>query len=146
MIVVSNASPLISLARIGKLDILRELYGEFTIPEAVWDETVVEGRDQPGANEIKSANWIIRKAVVNKQLAQALKQELDEGESEAIALAVEEGADLLLMDERIGRESASHLGLRYTGLVGVLIEAKSKSLIPAVEPLLNALPISPVSG
>lgn len=68
-----------------------------------------------------------------------MQQDLDRGEAEAIALAVEEEADLLLMDERIGRESANHLGLRYAGLVGVLIEAKSKALVREVKPLLDAL-------
>lgn len=79
------------------------------------------------------------KPVANRQLVQALQQELDHGESEAIALAVEENADLLLMDERIGRESARHLGLRHTGLIGILIEAKSKRAISGIRPLLDAL-------
>jgi predicted nucleic acid-binding protein len=64
---------------------------------------------------------------------------LDAGEAEAIALALEIGAELLLMDDRLGRESARHLGLHYTGLIGVLIEARRKGLIRAVKPHLDAL-------
>lgn len=139
MIVVSNASPLINLARIGRLLLLRDLYGQLTIPEAVWNEVVIEGKDQPGASEIEAATWIRRKVVTDNQLVRILQQDLDDGEAEAIALAVEEEADLLLMDERIGRESANHLGLRYVGLVGVLVEAKSKALVREIRPLLDAL-------
>ena len=76
---------------------------------------------------------------MNRQLVRALQQELDAGEAEAIALALETGAELLLMDEHLGRETAHHLGLRYTGLIGVLIEAKHKGLISAVKPHLDTL-------
>jgi predicted nucleic acid-binding protein len=137
--IVSNASPLINLARIGKLDLLRQLYGEILLPEAVWHEVVVDGAGQPGANEVEAAAWIGRRSAKNKQLVQALLQELDAGEAEAIALALEEGADWLLMDEPLGRESARHLKLRCIGLVGVLLAAKRKGLIPAIKPCLDAL-------
>ena len=139
MSVVSNASPLINLARIGKLDLLHDLYGEVTIPEAAWREVVVEGAGQPGADEVKGTTWIKTHTVVNRQLVRALQQELDAGEAEAIVLASEMEAELLLMDERLGRETARHLGLRYTGVIGVLIEAKRKGLISAVKPHLDAL-------
>ena len=139
MKIVSNASPLINLARIGKLGILRELYGELIVPEAVWQEVVVEGAGQPGADEVETANWIKTQAATNRELEQALQQELDPGEAGAIALAIGIGADLLLMDEHLGREVACHLGLRYTGLVGILIEAKRKGQIRAVKPLIDSL-------
>jgi predicted nucleic acid-binding protein len=139
MSIVSNASPLINLARIGKLDLLRQLYGEVTIPSAVWQEVVVEGAGQPGADDLKAATWIKTQAVTNRELVRALQQELDAGEAEAIALALEIGAELLLMDERLGRETAHHLGLRYTGLIGILVEARHKDLVGAVKPELDAL-------
>jgi len=137
--VVSNASPLINLARIGKLDLLRELYGELVVPEAVWQEVVVQGAGQPGADEVEAAAWIKRHAVTNRSLVHALQQDLDAGEAEAIALASEIQAELLLMDEHLGRETARHLGLRYVGLIGVLIQAKRKGLIGAIGPHLDAL-------
>jgi len=139
MSVVSNASPLINLARIGKLGLLRQLYGELVIPEAVRHEVIVEGVGQPGAREVEVAAWFETRAVTNRHLVRALQQELDAGEAEAIALALEMGAELLLMDERVGRESARHLGVRYTGLIGVLVEAKHKGLISAVKPHLDTL-------
>ena len=139
MSVVSNASPLISLARIGKLDLLRQLYDELFIPEAVWHEVVIEGVGQPGADEVKAATWIKIQSVINTPLVHALRQELDAGEAEAIVLTLETQAELLLMDERVGREVAKHLGLRYTGLIGVLVEAKHKGVLSAVKPQLDAL-------
>jgi len=84
MKIVSNSSPLINLARIGKLGLLRELYGELIIPEAVWHEVVVEGSGQPGADEVKGADWIKAQVVTNRDLKRALQQELDAGEAEAI--------------------------------------------------------------
>jgi len=139
MSVVSNASPLINLARIGKIDLLRELYGELLIPEAVWQEVVIEGAGQPGAEEVRTAPWIQAREVANKDLVRALRQDLDAGEAEAIALALEIGAELLLMDERLGRETARHLGVRYAGLIGILVEAKRKGLINAIKPHLDTL-------
>ena len=115
MSVVSNASPLINLARIGKLTLLHDLYGELIVPEAVWQEAVVEGAEQPGADEVESATWIKTQAATNRQLVNALQQDLDAGEAEAIALTLEIGAELLLMDEHLGRETARHLGLCYVG-------------------------------
>ena len=99
----------------------------------------MDGAGQPGAGDINTADWVKRTPVENRHLVQALRQDLDPGESEAIALALELGADLLLMDERFGRESAQYFGLRYIGLVGVLIEAKHKGLISTVQPYLDAL-------
>lgn len=139
MHVVSNSSPLINLARIGKLTLLRELFGVLIVPDAVWQEVVVEGAGQPGADEVRSAEWIQRQAVMNTQLVQALQQDLDAGEAEAIALSLELGADLLLMDENLGRQTARHLGLRYIGLIGALVMAKRRGLISAVKPHLDML-------
>jgi predicted nucleic acid-binding protein len=139
MKIASNASALINLARIVKLDLLRALYGEIVIPEAVWQEVVVNGAGQPGSEEVKAATWIRKQVVTNRQLMHVLQQELGAGEAEAIALATEIKADLLLMDERLGRETAHHLGLRCIGLIGILIEARRKGFITAVKPHLDAL-------
>lgn len=139
MIVVSDASVLINLARIGELNLLHRLYGKILIPHAVWQEVVVEGAGQPGAEEVRTSSWIETRDVANEHLVRALRQDLDAGEAEAIALALEVGADLLLIDERLARETAQHLGVRYVGLIGVLIVAKRKRLIGAIKPHLDRL-------
>jgi predicted nucleic acid-binding protein len=139
MKVVSNTSPLINLAWIGRLEILHELYGAIQIPEAVWHEIVVQGAGQPGAKEVSHASWIETCPVDNKLLVLALHQELDADEAEAIALAIEQKSELLLMDERLGREAARYFGLYYTGVIGVLIEAKQKGLIGSIKEQLDSL-------
>jgi len=139
MSVVSNASPLINLARIGRLELLPQLYGELIVPEAVWHEVVVEGAGQPGAEEIEAASWIQVQQTKNRELVLALRQELDAGEAEAIALALETEADFLLMDEHLGRETAVHMGARCVGLIGIFVEAKRRGLVSEIRPLLNAL-------
>lgn len=139
MTIVSNTSPLINLARIGELDLLQELYETLIVPDAVWQEVVIDGAGLPGAAQVETSGWIKVQSVRNVQLVQALRQELDPGEAEAITLAVETNADLLLMDERLGRETARHLGIHYTGLIGTLIEAKQKGIIRSIKLRLDAL-------
>lgn len=88
-VIVSNASPLINLARIGHLTLLQAVYGELVIPQAVWEEVVVAGAGQPGAEEVRRADWIRVCPVTDHHLVNALRQDLDAGEAEAIALAAE---------------------------------------------------------
>jgi uncharacterized protein len=139
VIVVSDASPLLNLAIIGQLDLLRQLYDEVVVPQAVYDEVVVLGSDMPGASDVRDAHWILTKQVMNRPLITALRLRLDRGEAEAIALASELNADLLLVDERKARLVASQFGLKFTGLLGLLVEAKQKRMIVAVKPLVDRL-------
>lgn len=136
MRVVSNSSPLIGLARVNQLHLLQQLYSEIHLPAAVWNEVVVQGAGQPGATAVQSAAWIRQSAVKNAPLVLSLSQELGAGESEAIVLAQELPADLLILDERHAREKARRLGIRFTGVLGVLVEAKSRGLLPAVKPVM----------
>ena len=140
MIVVSDTSPITSLAAIGQLDLLRQLYSKILIPEAVYQELTSTETPVPGSSEIKTLEWIQVRQVTNRSLvATLLGQQLDEGECEAIALFIELNAELLLIDERRGRAEADRLGLRITGLLGVLVEAKQKGFILAVKPVLDNL-------
>ena len=138
MIVVSNTSPIMNLAAVDQLPLLRRLYAKVIIPQAVYEELVVGG-EQPGSAEVQTCEWIETRAVMDQTLVTALAGELDKGEAESIILAKELQADRLLLDERRGREVASRFGLRFTGLLGVLIEAKHKGHLPAVKPVLDGL-------
>ena len=139
MIVVSNTSPIVNLAAVGQLQLLQQLYDKISIPQAVHHEIVVVGVGQPGASEVRSSNWIETLQVQNRAMAASLQLKVDVGEAEAVARAAELDADLLLLDERQGRAAASHFGLKFTGLLGVLREAKHKGLVPAIQPILDDL-------
>jgi predicted nucleic acid-binding protein len=139
MIVVANAGPLIALARIGQIDLLRSLYGQVHIPLAVRDEVGVSREDLPGAIEVDEATWIHLNTVQDEVAVQLLRERLDAGESEAIVLAMEMAADLLLIDEARGRRVAETRGLKRIGTIGTLILAKKHGFITDVTPLLDKL-------
>jgi predicted nucleic acid-binding protein len=137
--IVSNTSPLINLAMIGELDLIQQLYGVIYIPQAVYDEIVIKGIGQAGAEQIKNSTWINVQPVQNTLLVKSLSLQLDKGESEAITLAIEQSADLILLDEKRGRSIASQFNLRPLGLLGILIQAKKTGLIPFVKPIIDKL-------
>ncbi|MBW4591963.1 MAG: DUF3368 domain-containing protein [Brasilonema angustatum HA4187-MV1] len=139
MIVVCDTSPITNLAAVGQLKLLQQLYNNIIIPQAVYDEMVNLDYAVPGAIKVQSLSWIQHQQVINLTLVTTLLAELDQGEAEAIVLAIELGADLLLLDERRGRKVASRYGLNITGLLGILIEGKHKGLIATVKPVLDDL-------
>jgi uncharacterized protein len=141
VIVISDTSAITNLAAIQCLQLLPQLYNQVTIPEAVYRELAEIDPPVPGTLEVQTAPWLRVKQLVNRAVVERLQVEvrLDPGESEAIALALELGADLLLIDERRGRAEADRLGVKITGLLGILVEAKQKNLIVAVKPLMDAL-------
>lgn len=141
MIVVSDTSPLSGLAIAGYLSLLPQLYGRVIIPVAVADELKRGGQDEPRITEVLAPDWIEVRQPQDLALVEALQVEhnLDRGESEAIALALELKADELLIDERLGRREASRLGLSITGLLGILLVAKRRGLIGEIRPVVNAL-------
>ncbi len=141
MIVVSDTSVITNLTAVQHFHLLPQLYNQVTIPEAVYRELADIDPPVPGTLEVQDAPWLEVRQVVDREVIEHLqgKVRLDPGESEAIALAVELNADLLLIDERRGRAEADRLGLKITGLLGILVEAKRKELIAAVKPLIDAL-------
>ncbi|MEH2232185.1 MAG: DUF3368 domain-containing protein [Nostoc sp.] len=139
MIIVSDTSPINNLAAINHLHLLQQLYGTVLIPEAVYRELTDPNFPVAGAIEVQTFIWIQTRPVQDRTLVEALSNELDIGEAEAIALALEMKADQVLIDERRGRMIAARLNLGYTGILGILVEAKSQRLISAVKPLLDAL-------
>lgn len=141
MIVVSDTSAITNLATIQQLQLLSQLYNQIIVPEAVYRELVEIEPPVPGTIEVQTASWLIVKQVINREVVNRLQNEvrLDPGEAEAIALSLELKAALLLIDERRGRAEADRLGIKITGLLGILIEAKQKDLIVAVKPLMDSL-------
>ena len=140
MTAVRNASPLIVFARVGRLDLLGEVYSTVLVPPAVWRE-VAEAGARPGAAAIAQAAWLQRRSVAApRTVIQGTARRLGPGESEAIALASEfAGSVPLLLDDLKGRRVALELGLPVVGSAGVLVAAKDLGLIAAVRPLLEDL-------
>lgn len=131
MIVVSNTTPLIGLATIQRFDLLKALFNEIHIAQAVYDEAVVAGREVGGAKrEVSQATWIKVVPVQDRLAVDVLLDELDLGEAETIVLARELQADWVLMDERKGRRKLTQLNLNKVGTVGILLQAKQRGLIP----------------
>ena len=103
MRVVCDSSALIGLTKIGKLDILKEVFGEVYIPNAVFDEVASGGRGKPGAKEILAAKWVRKKAVQDRRTVEILIAELGHGEAEVLVLGKEMDADLLILDDEKAR-------------------------------------------
>lgn len=135
--VVSNTTPIISLLKINKLEILKELYSEVYIPQEVFNE-IEAGKDKEFYADLSKFEWIrIEKIENEKSLSYFL--DLDKGEAEAIILATEKEADLIILDETLGRYHAKHARLKVTGTIGVLLKAKQLGHIAELKPLLIEL-------
>ncbi len=139
MRVVSNSSPLINLAIIGKLSLLETFFSTVWIPNAVWHECVIEGAGKPGVDAIKEAKFLKRSVPKDAALLRLLQRELDAGESEALVLAIEMQADLILLDERDARNIASIYELKTTGVLGILLRAKREEYITSMRAYLDQL-------
>ncbi|MFM7405890.1 MAG: DUF3368 domain-containing protein [Cuspidothrix sp.] len=139
MIVVSDTSALSNLALVDHLGLLESIYHKVIIPDVVASELVAASN--PTISAILQLDWIQTQFLKNSQLANQLQQErgLDAGEANAIALALELQADDLLIDERLGRQEALRLGIPIIGILGILLVAKQRSLIPQVQPVMDAL-------
>jgi predicted nucleic acid-binding protein len=139
MIVVSNTSPITNLAAIGRLDLLKELFGTVLLATAVVDELHSCDKDQAGRVDAAHIPWIDVRTVADRALVASLLFDLDAGEAETIALAYETSADVVLIDERRGRHIAGRLGLKPLGLLGVLVLAKRRGDISEVKPVVDDL-------
>lgn len=131
MIIVSNSGPIISFARANSLELLNQVLQEIKIPAAVYEEIVLHGGIKPGSAEIKDAHWIKRETVKKVSLVNQLPLSLGLGEREAIVLA-EELKAFLLIDDRLARKEAEKRGIMCFGSLRVLKEAKSKGLIEKI--------------
>jgi len=137
--IVSNTSPITNLAGIGQLELLHQLYSSLTSPQAVYNEMSTIGRTVPGAFEVQTLPWIMVQPAIDSNKVEAFRAVLDPGEAEAIVLALELNAELLIIDERPGRAIARQNNIPIIGVLGVLLEAKQQGSIAAVKPLIDRL-------
>jgi predicted nucleic acid-binding protein len=141
LLIVSDTSAVSALAISGWLGWLRLRWERVLLPEAVWHELEAIGdeRGLQALHDAKSEGWLSVHHVEDRERVTKLADILDQGESEAIALAIELGASALLIDEKDGREIAKSLGLPTTGTLGLIIWAKREGLISSAEQSLESL-------
>lgn len=138
MTVICNATPLINFAAINRLDILQAMFSQVVIPQAVYNETT--GSSLPGSQSVLEAiasGWL--QVYTISAIPAEIPTELDKGEREAIALALEISEQRILLDEREARQVAQRLGLQVIGTLGILLLAKDNQVILQVQPLLDGM-------
>jgi predicted nucleic acid-binding protein len=138
VIVVSDTSPIRALVHVNQTELLSHIFGDVLIPPAVARELE---HPAPGYNRVRVHDYPFMRVVEPSPgpTLDSLRAQLDPGESEAIALALEVGAAVLLIDEFKGRSVAAQMGVAVTGLLGLFRRAKEQGLITQVRPLLDEL-------
>lgn len=133
--IVSDAGPIVVFARIGRLSLLRDVTGTLLIPDAVHSEIFFNKGAMPGASEVAQAAWIQRVSVADRSIVDRMPSVLHEGEREAIALAKERGAQLLVDDIRARRAAIDH-GVEIFGTLRILDQAKRSGHISLARPII----------
>ena len=136
MKVVANTTPLISLASIGKLELLKDIFGEVIIADAVYNE--IKAKQGYGYNEIDT-DFIKVQSIKGIAYRDFLLNQLDLGETETIILAKELDADFVIIDENIAYKIAKSSELNVVRTLSILLRAKEKGLISALKPLLDEM-------
>ena len=129
MRVVVNSTPLIALALVEQLELLRHLFDEIIIPVSVYEEIVQQGKGRPGADAVSRASWLQVRAPRREAALPPVLLGLDPGEMDVLLLAQELQADWVLIDEKLGRKTAEALGLRVKGTLGILLSAYRSRLL-----------------
>lgn len=135
MLVVSDATPIISFVKMDKLDILQKLFGEVVLPKAVYDEVTSNPQFVDEARKIRACSFFKVVTVSSNETVNLLRRAtgLDLGESEAIVYTDENKGDLLIVDEVKARQVATSMSLRITGTIGVLTVANQEGLLSREE-------------
>lgn len=136
--VIVNSTPLIALCKVNQLELLRELYTEITIPEAVFQEVTAKN-DSVKRKILENGAWIHVQSVSDTIDRRMYKAKLHDGEVEVMILAQEIKADLVITDDNAARKTAIYLSLPLTGTVGVLLRAKAEGLVPKVMPIVDSM-------
>lgn len=121
--VVVDSSCLIGLAEVKQFELLKKLFSEVYIPEVVYEEVAVKGKNEVGSKETKKAiqdGWIEKKTVIDKIAVQALSSTLGKGESEVIVLYKELKIDYALIDEKMARDMAELMDVNVIGIIGTI--------------------------
>lgn len=120
---IVNATPLIALALVDQLELLRQIFDQVIVPESVYNEVSGHGSERPGAEAIAQAIWLQIETPQTRPTIEPVLMGLDQGELDVLLLAQETQPDWVIIDERLGRRAARALGLPLKGTVGVLLTA-----------------------
>ena len=136
--IIVNSTPLIALAKVNMLELLKEMYGQIIIPEAVYREVMEKG--DVAAQRVEAAlEWIdVRKVDPNLE-RRMYRAKLHDGEVEVMLLAQIIGADAVVIDDGAARKTAEYLELPLTGTLGIMIKAKQRGLLDAVMPVVQQM-------
>lgn len=136
---MADTSVVSNLALVGAAKLLPALFGKLIVPEQVWRELLRGAELYEGLRFLRDIDWLEVRAVPLSASLTELSKEVDLGEAEAIALALELKADLLLVDDSDGRTAAMRHGIPIMGLLGVLIRAKEKGLVERISGWIEEL-------
>ncbi len=136
--IICNTSPLQYLYQLGVLRVVKALVGHLTVPPAVVGE-LEEGRAR-GVNlpDVRELDWVTVRSPLSRAAA-PLVTDLGPGETQVLMLALESSDAIVVLDDALARQLAEALGLRLTGTLGLLLDARRAGLLPAVGPLLDRL-------
>jgi len=138
-IVIVNSTPVIALASIDKLHLLKEIYKTVYIPKAVKDEVFAKQGSKAQIELAKAGEWIQVRQIQNSESKKFFRVQLHDGEVEVMILGKELGADLLIIDDYVAKEYAKYLDFKVTGTLGVILRAKESRLVDKVKPHMDAL-------
>lgn len=133
MRVVVNATPLIALSLVNRLDLLYRLFDEVLVPAAVYEEITAKDDSWAGVHALRSSEWIKVVPMETAPTIEPLLLGLDAGELQVLLLAREVEPDWVLLDERLGRRVAKAMGLPVKGTVGVLLAAFHAGFLSGTE-------------
>lgn len=135
-VIIANATPIVSLCTVGREDILQRLFHHIIIARTVDRELRVS--DKPGST-FPEQEWVEVASVHNQELVRSLQKDLDAGEAETIALAIQMKADVVLIDEFAGYQIARNFDLPVVRTLSMLKTAKGRQLISEVRPLVEEM-------
>jgi len=137
-LVVSDTSPLLNLALIEQLELLKTQFSRITVPQQVWAEIAAGEAGLDALRELRDTEFLSVVEVDQSNLFTEIRHELDRGETAAICYAIEHDADLILLDEKDGRQVARRHDLTMTGVIGILLRGDKDDQIE-LEDELDAL-------
>lgn len=138
-LIISNTTPLINFAEIGRMDVLEALFGVVTITPAVRDELAAKADLFPAAAQVPAHRSVCVMQPADRLLVSGFAGRVHAGEAECLALAMEQPGSFLLLDDLAARELAASNHLLFTGTLGCLVQARRQGILPAIRPLLGEL-------